>query len=169
VSGVRALRRVPEEPVPKEPKPQVFFDSTGWRCYLVSAFNWGFFSLIGVLLASLTITAWTDPSLPRQIWAGPARVLSALVTTDVSSLVNEPKFDPSHPRLIPIGGISAKRYGHFVTWDENSLTSLKRNSQALDVVIGEWLSIAGQSVGLKRISPEKESGSQVDVSKRYWP
>ena len=45
--------------------------------------------------------------------------------------------------------------GFFVNWDDASISSLKENLDALDMVIGEWLHLAGADGTLREDDPER--------------
>lgn len=113
------------------------------------------FSLIGVLAACLLLTSLSGPILPSLKLTGLQRSLSA--ATPASS-TDEPVIEPDHARHPSVSAASAAtRYGYLVTWDDNGFSSLKRNAQALDVLIVEWLHLADTEGALGRHSPDKET------------
>ena len=131
----------------------VFFDPRGRRAYLVLAISWFGSVLVGVLLACLLLSSIYGPaqapprlSAARALSAAPAR-LEGASEQPMRSLARA-----SHPEAA-----AATRYGHYVTWDENGFSSLKRNAHKLDVMIAEWLHLADGSGKLAHASPFKES------------
>ena len=140
---------------PVSVKP-IFFDQSGRRKYVVSAVYWTAFSLLGVLAACLVATSIAGPTLPVVEIAGVARALSA-TSLPPPPVEEEPLLDPERPR-VPADGAAANalRYAHFVNWDDNSFSSLKRNAGALDVLIVEWLHLTDPEGKVTRSDPGKE-------------
>lgn len=141
-------------PVPSKP---IFFDQSGRRKYIVSAVYWTVFSLMGVLAACLVATSIAGPTLPVVDMAGVPRALSA-TSVPPPPVDEEPLLHPGRRRAPETGAaVTALRYAHFVNWDDNSFSSLKRNAGALDVLIVEWLHLTGPEGVVTRSDPGKEA------------
>lgn len=142
--------------MPRETSRPVFFDANGHRHYIVSAIHWGACTFAGVLVACLLLTSFAGPVLPSVKLTAPQRSLSA-VEAPPSTSDAEPRLDPEHARNpVTSAAKAATRYAHLVTWDENSSSSLRRNAEALDVLIVEWLHLGGPEGGIRRETLEKE-------------
>ncbi len=101
------------------------------------------------------MTSIAGPSLPSVRITGAPRALSP---APPPASENEPLLDLKRARNSDkAAATSAVRYGHFVNWDDNSFSSLKRNAAALDVLIVEWLHLAGPTGALVRSDPAKEA------------
>jgi cellulose synthase/poly-beta-1,6-N-acetylglucosamine synthase-like glycosyltransferase/peptidoglycan/xylan/chitin deacetylase (PgdA/CDA1 family)/spore germination protein YaaH len=132
----------------------VFFDAKGRRRYVVAAVFWSAFILMAALLACLLASSIFGPVLSSIELARAPRVLHGAVPAPRSR--HEPAVDPAHRRSPAAAtAAAALRYGHFVNWDENSFSSLKRNAGALDVLVAEWLRL-GDDGALVRDNPRKE-------------
>lgn len=141
----------------RSPAKQVFFDASGRRRYFVVSLVWGLTSLATILLLTLVGATLVDPTLPRLIMAKAAPALIPFQDDSIQRR-SEPSVAHSKTRTAAAKAANeARRFGHFVTWDENSFSSLKRHAHELDVVVGEWLAIAPASGGFMRTSPEKET------------
>jgi peptidoglycan-N-acetylglucosamine deacetylase len=135
----------------------IFYDPRGRRAYLVAAFNWAGFTLLGILVTCLVATSIWGPTLPSLELTAAPRLLSSTGSPPPPS-TGEPLLDPRNARVPPTAaGETAARYGYFVNWDDNSFSSLKRNAHALDVLIVEWLHLSGPTGSLTRSDPGKES------------
>lgn len=147
------MRKETELPCQNAP---IFFDRKGWRKRAVDSVNWGLAGLFGVLLTSLAIALHVDPTLPQvKGLAGNAGILPALPVMALAG--SEPEYGRANARAVqPAAAHAARRYGHFIVWDDNSFSSLKRHGYGLDVVIAEWLAIGGSEAGLRRVDPKKE-------------
>ena len=109
------------------------------------------------LAAILLATSIWGPNLPSAKLSIQPRLISSQQGLPPAS-ADEPVLQTSHartPSLLAAG--AAKRYAHFVNWDDNSFASLKRNAQSLDVLIVEWLHLAGPEGSVKRDDPQKEA------------
>jgi peptidoglycan-N-acetylglucosamine deacetylase len=136
-----------------DPNMPVFFDPAGRRALIVRAVNWAACSLVGILLACLIFTSVSGPILPALRLTGLQRALSSAAP---SSSSDEPVLDPDHPRNpVAAAAASATRYGHFVTWDDNSFASLKRNAQSLDAIFAEWVHLGFADGSITQDSPDK--------------
>lgn len=134
----------------------IFFDPNGYRRYIVSTIYWGALSLAGVLVTCLVLTSLMGPVLPEVKLTGTQRLLSGSLTAAPAS-ADEPHLDRAHMRApISSAAVAAKRYAHLVTWDENSIASLKRNARSLDALIVEWLSLGGTDGAVRSNTPDKE-------------
>lgn len=134
----------------------IFFDPNGYRRYIVSTIYWGALSLAGVLVTCLVLTSLMGPVLPEVKLTGTQRLLSGSLTAAPAS-ADEPRLDRAHMRApISSAAVAAKRYAHLVTWDENSIASLKRNARSLDALIVEWLSLGGTDGTVRSNTPDKE-------------
>ncbi|MGE5511292.1 MAG: glycosyltransferase [Bacteroidota bacterium] len=134
----------------------VFFDPNGHRHYIVSAIHWAACSLAGILVTCLIVTSLAGPVMPSVQLSNQQRSLSASSELPVLSS-DEPALDPAHARSpVAAAAQAATRYAHLVTWDDNSMSSLKRNAKSLDVLIVEWLHLDGPEGALKRETLEKE-------------
>ncbi len=132
----------------------VFFDARGRRRYVVAAVFWSTSSLVVALLACLLASSIFGPVLSSIEFARAPRVLHGADTAPRS--LHEPAVDPAHLRDPAAStAAAALRYGHFVNWDENSFSSLKRNAGALDVLVAEWLHL-GDDGSLVPDNPQKE-------------
>lgn len=141
----------------RSPAKQVFFDASGRRRYIVASLNWGLTSLATILVLTLVIATLVDPTVPRLIMTKAAPALLPFQGSTKQSLV-EPSVAHTKARTVTAEAAQqARRYAHFVTWDENSFSSLKRHAHEIDVVVGEWLAIAPSGAGLVRTSPDKEA------------
>lgn len=135
----------------------VFFDPKGRRGPIVSVITWGAWAVIVLLAASLLVTSIWGPSLPSTKLASQSRLISSLQGLPPAS-ADEPVLQTSHARKASqLVASAARRYAHFVNWDDNSFASLKRNAQALDVLIVEWLHLSGPDGSIKRDDPQKEA------------
>ena len=140
----------------KVPARPIFFDPNGHRRYIVSTIYWGALSLAGVLVTCLVLTSLVGPVLPTIKLTGTQRLLSASFTAPPAS-ADEPRIDREHVRNpISSAAFAATRYAHLVTWDENSIASLKRNARSLDALIVEWLSLGGPEGAIRSNAPDKE-------------
>ncbi len=134
---------------------QVFFDQSGWRSRIVSAFNWGASGVGAVVITSLVMAVLTGPKTPAFFSLDKGRSILPAQAVG-STAASEPRVDTAHLRGTTVAAaMAAKRYAHLVLWDENSLSSLTRHAHQLDAVIGEWLSVAG-AAELLRGSPATE-------------
>jgi cellulose synthase/poly-beta-1,6-N-acetylglucosamine synthase-like glycosyltransferase/peptidoglycan/xylan/chitin deacetylase (PgdA/CDA1 family)/spore germination protein YaaH len=132
----------------------VFFDANGRRRYVVAAVFWSVAIPAVALLACLLASSIFGPVLSSIELVGAPRALRGAVAAPVS--VHEPAVDPAHRRSPAASTAAATlRYGHFVNWDENSFSSLKRNAGALDVLVAEWLRL-GDDGALVIDNPQKE-------------
>jgi len=146
---------------PRRSAKQVFFDASGRRRYIVASLNWGLTGLAGILLVTLVIATLVDPTVPRLIVTKAAPVLTPFT--------EEQKLAPTEPAVTRTTARSAtaetaqqaRRYAHFVTWDENSFSSLKRHAHELDVLVGEWLSLSPQGTMVR-------TGVDKEMALRSW-
>ncbi len=60
-------------------------------------------------------------------------------------------------QTIPLTDKKQLTIGFFVNWDDSSMTSLKQNLDALDMVIAEWLHLADEDGSLKEDDPVRQS------------
>ena len=135
---------------------QVFFDQSGWRSRIVSAFNWSVSGVGAVLVTSLVMAVMINPTTPAFFSLDQERSISAVQAAGRTAS-SEPRLDPAHMRnTTAAAAAAAKRYAHFVLWDGNGLSSLKRHAHQLDGVIGEWLSVTGPATELQRGSQATE-------------
>lgn len=140
----------------RSPAKQVFFDASGRRRYIVTSLVWGLTGLVTILALTLVAATLVDPTVPRLIMAKAAPALIPF-QGDTKQRLPEPSVAHSKTRTASDKAAQqARRYGHFVTWDENSFSSLKRHAHELDVVVGEWLAIAPAGANLVRTSADKE-------------
>jgi cellulose synthase/poly-beta-1,6-N-acetylglucosamine synthase-like glycosyltransferase/peptidoglycan/xylan/chitin deacetylase (PgdA/CDA1 family) len=140
----------------KTPARPIFFDPNGRRRYIVSTIYWGALSLVGVLITCLVLTSLMGPVLPEVKLTGTQRLLSGSLTAAPAS-ADEPRVDREHARTpMSSAALAAKRYAHLVSWDENSIASLKRNARLLDALIVEWLSLGNTDGTVRSNSPDKE-------------
>jgi spore germination protein YaaH len=96
------------------------------------------------------------PVLPEVKLTGTQRLLSGSLTAPPAS-AEEPRVDRDHARApISSAAVAAKRFAHLVTWDDNSIASLKRNARSLDALIVEWLSLGNADGTVRSNSPDKE-------------
>lgn len=108
------------------------------------------------LAASLLATSIWGPNLPSTKLTMQPRLISSQQGLPPASM-HEPLLRASHARTASrVAADAAKRYAHFVNWDDNSFASLKRNARALDVLIVEWLHLQGADGSIKRDDPQKE-------------
>lgn len=136
---------------------QVFYDASGRRGYIVSSVNWGLTGLAIILIATLLAAIVVNPTVPRLIGLTNAPALLPF-RSEPQSGAPEPAFTRTTARTAPAEvARAARRYAHFVTWDENAFSSLKRHAHELDVVVGEWLGLSPQDSSLIRTSPDKEA------------
>jgi peptidoglycan-N-acetylglucosamine deacetylase len=112
---------------------------------------------LGVLVACLVATSIAGPILPLvQISAGQRTVSSTLL--DPPPAEEEPILNPARQRITEgAAAAAALRYAYFVNWDDNSFSSLKRNSNMLDVLIVEWLHLGDADGRITRSDPGKET------------
>jgi cellulose synthase/poly-beta-1,6-N-acetylglucosamine synthase-like glycosyltransferase/peptidoglycan/xylan/chitin deacetylase (PgdA/CDA1 family)/spore germination protein YaaH len=135
----------------------IFYDPRGRRARIVTAANWTVLSLLGVVVTSLVATSIWGPVLPSFELPDAPRLLSATGSPPPPSR-GEPLFNPRSSRFVSDHATqSAARYGFFVDWDENSLSSLKRNAQSLDALIVEWLHLGSAAGDLTHSDPGKET------------
>ncbi len=112
--------------------------------------------MAGVLVTCLVLTSLMGPVLPEVKLTGAQRLLSGSLTAPPAS-ADEPRVDREHARTaVSSAALAAKRFAHLVTWDENSIASLKRNARSLDALIVEWLSLGGRDGSVRSNSPDKE-------------
>jgi peptidoglycan-N-acetylglucosamine deacetylase len=127
----------------------VFFDPKGRRGIIVSTITWGAWLGVGVLAAILLATSIWGPSLPSAKLSIQPRLISSQEGLPPAS-ADEPVL---HTGLVRTASDAmadaAKRYAHFVNWDENSFSSLKRNARSLDVLIVEWLHLSSAEGGCR--------------------
>lgn len=141
----------------RSPAKQVFFDASGRRRYIVSSLVWGLTSMAMILALTLVAATLVDPTVPRLIMTKAAPVLLPFQGEAKPSLA-EPSVAHTKARTAAAKAAEqARRYGHFVTWDENSFSSLKRHANELDIVVAEWLVLGSSGASLVRTSPEKEA------------
>jgi len=57
----------------------------------------------------------------------------------------------------PVGNKRQLAVGFFVNWDDSSTSSLKQNLDSLDMVIAEWLHLAGEDGSLREDDPIRQS------------
>lgn len=108
-------------------------------------------------MASLLVTSFWGPSLPSAKLTALPRLISAQQGPPPAS-ADEPALHAAHARTASSAtAVAAKRYAHFVNWDDNSFASLKRNARHLDAVIVEWLHLAAADGSLGRDDPRKEA------------
>lgn len=135
----------------------MFFDPRGRRSAIVSTISWGAWGVVAVLAAILLATSIWGPSLPSTKLSIQPRLISSQLGLPPAS-ADEPVLQTSHARTALSGAADAAlRYAHFVNWDENSFSSLKRNARSLDVVIVEWLHLQAADGRIARDDPQKEA------------
>jgi cellulose synthase/poly-beta-1,6-N-acetylglucosamine synthase-like glycosyltransferase/peptidoglycan/xylan/chitin deacetylase (PgdA/CDA1 family)/spore germination protein YaaH len=132
------------------PKP-VFFDPGGRRGVWASRLAAGLIGLVAVLAAILIVSAMVAPTLP----ALPLRAVRAAFHPGAT-----PKA-PREPALRKLpapspGSAGALRYGFFVNWDDNAFVSLERNAGKLDVLVPEWLHLAGPDGSIRPDDPARQ-------------
>lgn len=148
------------------PAKQVFFDASGRRRYLVASLNWGVSALIGMLALTLVIATLVDPTVPRLIVTKAAPLLLPAQGAHKAS-PQEPAIVNGKARAATAAAAQqAKRYAHFITWDENSFSSLKRHAHEIDVVVGEWLALSPQG-GLQRTHIDKETALRAWIAANH--
>ena len=135
----------------------VFFDPLGRRAYIVTTVIWVTVAWLGVSISCLIATSITGPS-PRPLEFSDQRRPLSPGRSQFPLSTNEPQLKLQNRRSATVPAAkSAIRYAHLVNWDENSFSALKRNAQALDVVIAEWLHLGDFGGSLMRDSARKEA------------
>jgi cellulose synthase/poly-beta-1,6-N-acetylglucosamine synthase-like glycosyltransferase/peptidoglycan/xylan/chitin deacetylase (PgdA/CDA1 family) len=135
----------------------VFFDPKGRRGTIVTTVTTLAWAGVAVLFASLLATSIWGPSLPSAKLAALPRLVAAQQGLPPGS-ADEPALHAGVARRANSAtALAARRYAHFVNWDDNSFASLKRNARHLDAVIVEWLHLGDADGSLGRDDLQKEA------------
>lgn len=74
-------------------------------------------------------------------------------------------------RLVRAGGSAGSQkplaIGFFVNWDDASMSSLKQNLDALDMVIPEWLHLVGEDGTLREDDPNRQTQTTTYIRSRH--
>ncbi len=124
-------------------KKQVFFDPKGRRGTALNLIIWASGLTAAIISTCLIVSIFDNPILPELQVALQASKLrpAAMFSGPISEQI---AVDLSHRRKAS-AGISelVARYGFYNHWDENSFASLRENADKLDVLVPEWLHLAG--------------------------
>ena len=105
----------------------------------------------------MLVTSFWGPNLPPDKLSTLPKAISSQHGLPPSS-ADEPLLRAGHVRTASSATANAaKRYAHFVNWDDNSFASLKRNARNLDAVIVEWLHLGAADGSIVRDDPQKEA------------
>ncbi|HEX7076705.1 MAG TPA: hypothetical protein VF226_21905, partial [Hyphomicrobiaceae bacterium] len=124
-------------------KNQVFFDPKGRRGTILKLVTWALGSTAAFISACLAFSVFDTPILPEVKFALQANQLrpAAIFSGPLSDQI---AVELGHRRTVPAGiSESILRYGFFNHWDESSFASLRENADKLDVLVPEWLHLAG--------------------------
>lgn len=135
-------------------KPPVFYDPAGRRRKTINV-SATILSALLLLSGSATLVAmWQPNALPAVTLATQAtrlRPFSGHLLQGSTSAVDTSWSNTPAPTQPPLNVT-----GFFVAWDDNSLSSLKRNISSLDVLVPEWWHL-GAGATLEPESPGKNA------------
>lgn len=137
-------------------KKPVFFDPKGRRWTVFRVASWSSALIAAVLLSCFLFSIVATPILPELQIAfsssklRPATIFSAPLSAQIA-------LDLDHRRTATaaISG-AVERYAFFNHWDENSFASLRENSGKFDVLVPEWLHLAGGNGDISRDDARRE-------------
>ena len=120
----------------------VFHDPTGLRARRANLAVGLLLSLMGLIVAGFFATLAFAPSLPHLSMKDP-RTLRALHVETVHRTRHAPKVQRVARPAGANGPTRPISVGFYVSWDEDSRTSLAQNIAKLDVVSPQWIAISG--------------------------
>ena len=123
----------------------VFFDPNGRRRVIFRLIGWTSGSAAAVITGCLLFSIISTPVLPELNFAfGAGKLRPAAIFTSTISGRAAAALDLDHRRDVSAAvSRSVLRYAFFNHWDENSFASLREHAEDIDVLIPEWLHLAG--------------------------
>lgn len=124
----------------------IFHDPSGRRARRAGQSLGLLVSLVALIVAGFFATLAFAPRIPGVSLKDP-RILQALHVEGSRHLKGRPAWTRvPKPRHAGAGGPSRPlSVGFYVTWDEDSRTSLARNVGSLDVVVPQWIALSGSA------------------------
>ncbi len=121
----------------------VFFDPKGRRRTVFQVASWSAALVVTAIAACFLFSIVATPMLPElRVALGTDKLRPATIFS--SPLSSQFSVDLSHRRRSSAAESRAvQRYAFFNHWDENSFASLREHAQKLDVLVPEWLHLAG--------------------------
>lgn len=136
-------------------KTPIFFDPKGRRWAIFRILAWSSGSAAAVIASCFLFSIFDTPNLPELRIAYEAKLRpAAIFPTPLSTSF---KLDFNHKRNAPAeSSRAATRYAFFNHWDENSFASLREHAGDIDVLVPEWLHIAGSEGEISRDDARRE-------------
>ncbi|THD77471.1 MAG: glycosyltransferase [Phenylobacterium sp.] len=144
----------------------IFHDPTGRRQRMVRLSGGLVLAFAALMVAAFFATLAFAPRLPGLTLKDP-RVLQALHQETAHRLKGRQAWTKiPHPRVPGTGGAARPlAVGFYVSWDEDSRTSLRDNINQLDVVSPQWMAISG-SGGELEITSDPEARAIIASAKK---
>src|SRR5579872_6076038 len=144
----------------------IFHDPTGRRARRAGMGVGLMVSLAALVVAGFFATLAFAPRLPDLSLKDP-RILQALHVETAHRLKGKPGWTRiPRPRPGATGGPwRPLSIGFYVSWDEDSRTSLSRNIDKLDVVVPAWVSLDG-SLGLVNVTADPQAEAIIGAAKK---
>jgi cellulose synthase/poly-beta-1,6-N-acetylglucosamine synthase-like glycosyltransferase/peptidoglycan/xylan/chitin deacetylase (PgdA/CDA1 family)/spore germination protein YaaH len=135
----------------------IFHDPSGRRARRTGQGLGLLLSLAALLVAGFFATMAFAPRLPGLSLKDP-RILQALHIETAKHVKGRPGWTraPKQRRTAAGAAVRPLSVGFYVTWDEDSRTSLARNIASLDVVVPQWVALNG-SAGDVRVTADPQA------------
>ncbi|MCL4765160.1 MAG: glycosyltransferase [Hyphomicrobiaceae bacterium] len=143
----------------------VFFDPKGRRRALFRLASWSSAFMFSGLIACFLFSIVATPMLPElRVAFGADRLRPATIFS--APLSSQFALDLNHRRKAPTARSGAvRRYAFFNHWDENSFVSLREHADKIDVLVPEWLHLAGPEGGIRHDDIRREEHARVWLKK----